>query len=371
MKILYLFRSLAVCGGIERILVDKMNALASKHDMSVYLLTTDQGSHPLSYNLDSKVRMEDLGINFHHVYQYGVFRRMLQKQKRKYQFEKVFNKQILNIQPDIIVCTTSDQIGSIVKVKGELPLVVESHSICNRTIEHGRVWILRKIYRRNYLKSLSKVDCLVSLTEGDAKNWRRFHPNVRVIPNMLYHFPKEMSSQATNHVIFVGRLDYQKRVQDALLIWNKVSAKFPEWILDIYGDGNQKGEIEEKVASMRNVRLHQPTDHIFDCYLKSSVLISTSLFEPFGLVLIEAMSCGLPVVAFDCQYGPSDIITNGKDGFLIKNRNIDEFVEKVCLLLENQALRMKMGRAGVLSSQRYSKKLILPMWEQLFNNMLN
>ena len=95
----------------------------------------------------------------------------------------------------------------------------------------------------------------------------------------------------------------------------------------------------------------------------------TSAYEPFGLVLPEAMSCGIPVVAFDCPYGPSDIITDGKDGFLIRNNDIHDFAEKVCLLMDKPDLRKKMGKAGIVSSRRYEAKLIMPQWVQLFQSL--
>ena len=96
------------------------------------------------------------------------------------------------------------------------------------------------------------------------------------------------------------------------------------------------------------------------------MLLLTSLYEPFGLVMPEAMSYGLPVVAFDCPYGPSDIITDGVDGFLIKDRSIEGFADRVCQLIEDEDLRRRMGAAGVQSSQRYSAENIMPMWKELF-----
>ena len=97
----------------------------------------------------------------------------------------------------------------------------------------------------------------------------------------------------------------------------------------------------------------------------------TSRYEPFGLVLPEAMSCGLPVVAFDCPYGPADIVTDGVDGFLIKNRNIEEYADKVCILIEHEDLRRRFGKAGVLSSQRYRADNVMPQWVSLFNQLSN
>jgi glycosyltransferase involved in cell wall biosynthesis len=104
-------------------------------------------------------------------------------------------------------------------------------------------------------------------------------------------------------------------------------------------------------------------------YIGSSILLLTSLFEPFGLVLPEAMSCGLPVVSFDCPYGPADIITDGVDGFLIKNRDVQAFADRVCQLIEDKELRVRMGQAAIKSSQRYRADVIMPKWKELFESL--
>ena len=101
------------------------------------------------------------------------------------------------------------------------------------------------------------------------------------------------------------------------------------------------------------------------------MLLMTSLYEPFGLVLPEAMSCGLPVVAFDCPYGPADIITDGENGFLIEGRDINAYADKVCLLIENTELRQKMGQNAILSTRYYEKTNIMPQWESLFKKLVN
>ena len=97
------------------------------------------------------------------------------------------------------------------------------------------------------------------------------------------------------------------------------------------------------------------------------MLLLTSRYEPFGMVLPEAMSCGLPVVSFDCPYGPADIITDGVDGYLVRNRNIEDFADKVCQLIGNEELRCEMGQVAIHSSQRYQADRIMPAWCELFD----
>lgn len=369
MKILYLFRSLAVWGGIERILVDKMNWLASKGGVEVYMLTTDQGDHFIPYQVGNKVHIEDLGINFHRKYQFGYLKRMGISYHMRHKYKQSLSDRINRIQPDIIVCTTSDQIDIITDVKGRIPLVVESHSICNRTIEQGKYALLRYFRRFKFLSSLSKVDCVVALLEGDAEEWRNFHHNVIVIPNTLHPCKVEPSSLTSKRVIWVGRFDYQKRAEVAIDIWKQVAVKFPDWCLDIYGDGEYESEVTIMASSTWNVFIHKPTSRIFNCYSNSSILISTSLFEPFGLVIAEAMSCGLPVVAFDCPYGPAAIISEGVNGFLIPFDNMQYFAEKLSLLIEDTSLRKQMGQAALDSSGRFNADLVMPQWMALFEEL--
>ena len=156
-------------------------------------------------------------------------------------------------------------------------------------------------------------------------------------------------------------------------IWGEVQLRHPDWHLHIFGG---YGELQKELVTYirktdMNIVIHQPTSGIFEEYMKNSILLMTSRYEPFGLVLPEAMSCGLPVVAFDCPYGPADIISDGIDGFLIKDRDIGAYVEKVCLLMDNLELRQKMGAAGIESSQKYAASQIMPQWIKLFKNLIN
>lgn len=374
MKIVYVLRSLAVWGGIERIMADKMNHLTSLPGVVVYLLTTDQGTHPLPYRLQPGVHHEDLAIRFHQQYQYRGLQRLRVSRQLKKLFEQRLDKHLCEICPDVIVCTTANyvDIGCIAKLKGNTPLVVESHSICRTTLGHGNSWLKKAINRHHYIKTLSKANVIVTLTEGDAADWRRYHPSVRVIPNVVSLNQGPCSTLNSKRVIFVGRLDYQKQPMEIIHIWKKVWQHFPDWHLDIYGEGELQQKVETAAQSLNmNIHVHQPTSHIFDCYRKSAFLVSTSLFEPFGLVLTEAMSCGLPVVAYDCPFGPADIITNGSDGFLVELNDTKVFADRICQLMADEELRCRIGSQAKDTSRRFSADLIMPQWHQLFNELIN
>lgn len=371
MRILYLFRSLAVWGGIERVLVEKMNYLASIYGYDIYMLTTDQGDHPIPYKLESDVHLEDLGIQFHHQYRFSGLKRLMVARRLKRLLKKKLSDRLRYIRPDVLVCTAAnyDDINILAKVKEDnIPLIVESHSICNQTLYQKG--IRKKYANYMYRKGLAKSDVVVSLTEGDAVEWRKVHPCVRVIPNMVLLNGGSLSSLKQKHVIWVGRFDYQKQPFEIIKIWQLVISKHSDWYLDIYGEGELQQELEDTIRPFSNICLHKPTDRIFDAYRESSILVSTSLFEPFGLVIPEAMSCGLPVVAYDCPFGPSSIISDGEDGFLIEKNDHQAFADKLCLLMSDNSLRQRMGKAACASVQHYSAGIIMPKWRDLFLSLL-
>lgn len=372
MRVLYIFRSLAHWGGIERILVDKMNYLASVYGYEVYMLTTDQGCHPVPYQLNPKVHLEDLEIYFYHQYRYGFLKRLLLAKRLEKLFERRLSERIYTIKPDVIICTTANylDINIIVRLKGDIPLIVESHSIYRMTI--GQKGLRNRYADYMYRKGLSKVQMIVALTEGDANDWKKEFSNVCVIPNFVNLNGGDVSSLENKRVIWVGRFDYQKRPMEAIRIWQQVFPKFPDWHLDIYGEGVLRKEIEVMASLLdMNIHVHQPTDQIFNCYRESSILISTSLFEPFGLVLLEARSCGLPVIAYDCIFGPSVIIVEGKNGFLVSNNDRPSFVNRLCLLMENRSLRQQIGQIAQISSARFSSNSIMHKWEMLFQSLIS
>lgn len=370
MRILYVCRSLAYWGGIERVLVDKMNYLVKMYGDEVYMLTTDQGNHLVPYQLEPKVHLEDLDICFHQQYKFCILKRILVAKRLERLFKKKLSVRLHEIHPDVIVCTTANYVDLTIlaKLKGNIPLVVESHSIYRKTL--GQNGLRNRYADYMYRKALSKARMIVVLTEGDAAEWRKEFHNVCIIPNLVHLNEREVSSLDNKRVIWVGRFCHQKRPMEMIKIWQNVYPLFPDWHLDIYGEGELQSELENAALSLNmNILIHKPTDKIFDCYRKSSIMVSTSLFEPFGLVIPEAMSCGLPVVAYDCPYGPADIITDGTDGFLIKDRNVNNYVAKICLLIENEVMRHKMGMAAIQSSQRYEANRIMPIWKQLFERL--
>lgn len=371
MRILYVYSAWAIWGGLERVLIDKMNYLANEAGYEIYTITYDQGTNPIPFPLSPKVIYRDLNVRLYHHYRYHGLKKYYYKYKLEKLLIKCLQSEIRDIMPDVIVCPRIDLLSYILKAKGNIPLIYESHSSYKWIAieKKGLVWFFRQRY---YNRMVKKVQMVVALTEGDAIEWRKITNHVSVIPNVVkLNHSGQYSNCQSKSVIFVGRLCIQKDVHSLLRIWSIVHKRFPEWQLHIFGDcGEESESVSHAIEQINeNISIHEPTSQIYDKYIESSMLLLTSLYEPFGLVLPEAMSCGLPVVSFDCPYGPADIITDGQDGYLIKNRDVNAFADKVCQLMENPELRKKMGQAGIQSAQRYDVTRIMPMWKELFEHL--
>ena len=373
MRILYICDALAIYGGLERVLVDKANWLVEKGGYEVGLLTINQGSHPICFPLHPDIVYNDLNIRFHQYSHLPFWKRFFKKRQLRHLFRKRLAEKIQEKAPDIMICTRLDYIRDIVQVKGVIPLVFECHSsrLISRFEDDG---LLRRLYMWYLQRAVRKVQMVVTLTNGDASEWRKLTSNVCVIPNVV-HLNKSgtYSDCKAKSVIFVGRFSKQKDIESLLRIWTNVHQRHPDWSLHVYGGYGelQDGMLSEIGKLDANIQVHEPTSDIIERYKESSILILTSRHEPFGLVLPEAMSCGLPVVAFDCPYGPTDIITDGIDGYLISSRNVYDHVDKVCHLIENEDLRRKMGNAGVHSSQKYDANCVMPYWKKLFSELIS
>ena len=371
MRILYVNDAIAIWGGVERILVEKVNYLAENYGYEMFVVTTNQGSHPMPFSLSQKVTHKDLNIQIHRQYLYQGLLRIFMKIYLNYLFVKRLRSYIQEIQPDVIVSVRPMLTNTIVRANGSIPLVFESHSSYKGQYAiDSHFYTKLKVELSNW--SARYAQRVVALTEGDASEWRKINSQVCVIPNIVHlNDSGNFSDCEAQSVIFVGRFSKQKDIKSLLDIWKMVHERKPNWQLQIYGGhGEEQDSLLPIIENMNaNIHVHEPSSHIMNRYKESSILVMTSAYEPFGLALPEAMSCGIPVVAFDCPYGPSDIITNGEDGFIIPNRDTQLFAEKVCLLMDNPDLRKKMGKAGIASSRRYEAKLIMPQWKELFEQL--
>ena len=372
MRILYITDALAVWGGIERVLSDKMNYLVREYGYEVYVVTADQGAHPIPFPLDDRIHVMDLNIRFHQQYHYTGLKRILKYRELEQLFRNRLESYITEIKPDVISCIRDGYASAVLSMKMPVPVIFESHAMF-RDVAFENSTLLHRFITYWKRRKLRTLDRLVTLTQGDADDWKRVCRHVCVIPNVVHLNDSGNYSQCNSKkVIFVGRFDVQKDFGTMLKAWDLVQQRHPEWVLNVYGNGELKSEFEELVAEQKfNVEIHPAVPDIMEKYKESSMLLMSSLYEPFGLVLVEAMSCGIPVVAFNCPYGPADIIKDGTDGFLVEDRDIEAFADRVCQLMEDDDLRQQMGKSAILSAQRYKAEAIMPQWKSLFTNLVS
>lgn len=379
MKIAYIIDSLANIGGIERILTDKMNYFAQNRGYEIYLITAIQEQHSFVFHLSNLIKHIDLNTQEHKQYLYKYPKRLWFKQISNQKYKKRLQTTIDLINPDIIIGTTKYKANVICKIKCNAKIIIESHvSKLHTGIDDGHkrdiiINYFYNLYINKYHHDIKKYShIIVSLTNGDAKEWNEPHKTY-IIPNIITQISTRCSSCENKKVIAVGRITYQKGFDILIKVWKQVNLKYPNWKLDIYGEGELENELKQQIneKGLENViTIHPPTPNIYQEMQNSSIFVLTSRYEGFGLVLIEAMTNGIPCVSFNCPYGPSDIITDGEDGFLVPNGDIKAMADKICYLIENEELRKEMGRKAHQSAMRYAPENIMPMWEKLFNEIV-
>ena len=154
--------------------------------------------------------------------------------------------------------------------------------------------------------------------------------------------------------------------------WEKVAAVHPDWKLEIWGDGPERGSLERLVRGKgleKNVLLRGATGEVREKLLQSSMLVFPSLFEGFGMVLVEAMACGVPCVAFECPCGPRDVISPEEDGLLVPPGDTDALARAIIRLMEQPELRSRMGEAARNKAARYAMDAVCAAWMDLFRQL--
>lgn len=371
--IVFIHKALALWGGIERIWIDKMNYLADQCGYDVHVITYDQGAHAIPYAMSSRIHHVDLGIRFHTVYSKPVPLRFIEVRKKNNKFRRELRRILNEIHPDIITSTTSARIDLIQDVRGKIPYIIESHSGLNDIISNGnkRFARIRKLFSHNILHDISKADVLVCLTEGDKRDWQAVKPAV-IIPNIVHlNTSGKYSTCTAKRVIYAGRFSQQKGINHLVNIWKKVHALHPDWQLDMYGEGEDKAHWTSVISAFPDhlgINICEPTPHIFERFQESSIFVLTSVYEPFGLVIPEAMSCGLPVVSFKSPYGPECII-DANSGILVDCYDTEAFARQLCYLIENEGIRKEMGTQAIQRSQRFSAQNIMSQWTELYERI--
>jgi N-acetylglucosaminyldiphosphoundecaprenol N-acetyl-beta-D-mannosaminyltransferase len=361
-------------GGIEKSVVSLANVLCTRYDVEIAVCYNLYGK--CVFDLDKRVKVKYLNGKL--VPNHEQLRNAL---KRKNIFsiikEGLFSLKVLYYRRKTMI--------NYIKNK-KCNVMISTRDIFNYWLsDYGRDNVLKigwehnhfhenYKYANNVSKSAKKLDYLVlvssELQKFYANELRNSNCMAIYIPNSIENLPKRIAPLDNKRFISVGRLSPEKGQKDLLRIFKRIHKSYPDWKLDIIGDGKEREELEKYITKNNLedfVTLHgfQNKDYIDKMLHDSAIYLMTSYTESFGIVLIEAMSHGVPCVAFDSAEGAREIITSGENGFLIKNRNFDAMIMKIESLMNKKEERIKIGKQARDSVKKYTSDVVGEEWFSL------
>ena len=350
-KIAILDFNATILGGVERVVCGLAKSFCESGKYSVVVVSLFSSKGTSYYPLPDNVKIIHVGLKYGSIFKY-IFLQC-------FKLTKLCKKEKI----DIII-------GTLFKTNSFLPFVG------NCKIKIGTEHITDKLTTRRW-KAMKKIfypmlDSLVCLTKSDAKNYS-YLKNIKVIPNQLPFIPKKQSELKNNVILSVGRLDYQKGFERLIEAISLIKEKCGGWQVKIIGDdGKDKEKLLEQIKKNgleQTITILPPTDKIEDEYYNAGIYVMSSRYEGFPMVLIEAKSCGLPVVSFDCPDGPAEIIQNNVDGFLVEEGDVEALSQAILKLIEDEDLRKKFGQEAVKNVRRFSPDNVFEMWDNLFEEL--
>lgn len=359
---------------MERVLLNKVRYLVEQHGYDITVVTTDQNGRAPFYPFPEKVKMVDLGINYSEDNAKGVFTKILNYLRKRRVHRQRLTELLMREKADVVVSLYPSESSFIPYIKDGSKKVLELHFNKFFRLQYNRTGVLGLIDRwrtRQDERIVRRFDRFVVLTEEDKGYWGDM-PNIQVIPNAALFMADRYADMSRKRVIAVGRLDYQKGFDRLIEAWRIVQQNkaYADWHLDIFGQGEWKEMLQKMIdeRGLQNcVRLNDPTKNIGEEYAESSMLVMSSNYEGFPMVMIEAMACGLPVVSFDFKCGPKDIIRHGVNGLLVKNGDIQGLADAMMTLMGDEALRKQMSVEARLVTETYSEEKVMGKWVSLFS----
>lgn len=376
MKIIYCIHSICNPGGMERVLYNKVKYLSERMGYDIFIVTTDQHNRPPFYPFPKEVRMVDLGINYSEDNVKGAFGKIIGYLKKKKKHQQLLTELLMREKADIVVSLYPSESSFIPDIKDGSKKVLEIHYCKFFRLQYGRKGVLGLIDRlrtKQDERIVSRFDRFVVLTQEDKGYWRNI-PNITVIPNAAMHVGEKYADGSVKRVIAVGRLDYQKGFDRLIKAWKviQLSGRFKEWKLDIFGQGEWEDMLNRMIQEYDiadTACIHKPTKEIGNEYAESSMLVMSSNYEGFPMVMIEAMACGLPVVSYDFKCGPKDIIDNGRNGLLVREGDIDGLANAMMELMGDETLRQRMSVNAKKVVDTYSEENVMKQWLDLFASL--
>lgn len=353
MKLLYLTNGVAGCGGLERVLSSKTNFFIEEYNYDISVITLNEANGDRFFEFNQNIHF------------YNIEQKSKNKVNRYLHYIREVSRIVSETKPDIFLVCDDGVKGLYVPVwlRTSAKLVYERHAALELNSDSKIIQQIMILASKNY-------DKFVVLTPSCKKTWGD-NNHVSVIPNPLAILPNKQSSLRFGRGICVGSLNHNKGYD--LLI--DALAQVPEtnWHVDVYGRGpytHLLDKAQKQSISYDQLCFKGESNNIDHQYLTADFLILPSRTEGFGMVLIEAMSYGLPCIAFDCPNGPRYIIENGKNGFLVDSENTSDLADAITEMLRlSDSQKAKFSQNALKTSQRYAIKNISEQWRQLFQTL--
>lgn len=373
-------------GGIERTTTAKVNWLV-QNGHEVFLFLQEQYERDIYYNIDPRVKIyqaKSTPLNSSK----NTIRKLLEKQRHYRLLYKELSHIIQVERPDIGICTDAEKYPILPIIMGKGRTIVEFHTSreaadCGTPFKEKLMGYNRATrfiaHKLRLARGWNRIAWhyygrLIVLSQRDKIYWQEKLKvkNIAVIPNPS-PFTNGTPSRCNNRtVLSLGRLSPEKNFSELLDIWASVVKRNPSWNLHIVGSGDSQSSLLVRINKLgleNNVYLTGATPEVIPFYHKASIYVMTSKFEGFPMTLLEAQATGLPIVSYDCPCGPSEIIEDGVTGYVIEPSNKDAFADKLLRLMENDELRIAMGREAYKASSRYQIDTIMQTWISLFEGI--
>jgi len=368
LKILYLTDQTYLHGGIEKVLSQKANYFADVSGDEVFIVTYNQQSNQPIYFFSEKIKRIDMVINYEIENSYFHPVNLKKIPKHRIALKKIFQE----IQPDVVIsCSFGPDFYFIPSLEKHIPKIKEFHSSRFFYNEHFPS-IKDKLLKKLTSFTEKKFHELVVLSESERQFYQ--NQNIAVIPN-----PAEDSANraivSSKKIMAAGRISPVKNFADLIEAFALLAKNFPDWELHFLGEDylGTQAKLEKKISDYGLPSQIKFMGIVPDLKVKMkdySIYAMTSQSECFPMVLLEALSVGLPVISYDSPTGPKHILTNNEDSFLVPYKNLDIFVKKLTELMQNENLRQEMGKKGLENIQRFRVEKIMQQWKDLFSSLI-
>ncbi|MGV9423190.1 glycosyltransferase family 4 protein [Streptomyces sp. NPDC003656] len=372
MKISFLLHNAYGIGGTITTTFNLAGALAERHDVEIVSVLRNRDNPPLT--LDPRVRVRplvDLRTERDDPLHKEPARVFPAAEQRHGQYSRLTDERIArclaDIDADVVIGTRPGlNVHLALQAPDRVLRVGQEHLTWDHHSPHLRT-VLRRAYRR--------LDLLTTVTEADARVYRRQARLARVpvqaLPNSVPDPVLPPADGRAKLIVAAGRLVPVKGYDLLVRAFAKVAAEHPDWRLRVYGIGEERDRLRDLVHELglsNNVHLMGATAPMEGEWVKASIGAASSVFEPFGMTIVEAMRCGLPVVSTDCRYGPGEIIQDGVDGRLVPPGDPDAFGAALLDLVRDDERRRAMGRAAAENARRYAPESVVAEAERLLTD---